>query len=66
MAEDLRRRGELDLPECLIDGAFMVAKKGAAKSERPGGARGLREWQTLPVSLSPPTLNLLARMGSPL
>ena len=64
LAEDLRTKGELD----LSDGTFIVAKKGAAKSERPSGARVLREWQwqTLLVSLSPSTRNLLRRMKSPL
>ena len=28
LAEDLKRRGNLDLQECFIDGAFVVAKKG--------------------------------------
>lgn len=68
LAEDLRTKGELALSECFIDGTFIVAKKGAAKSERPSGARVLREWQwqTLLVSLSPSTRNLLRRMKSPL
>ena len=35
LAEDLRTRGELDLSECFIDGTFIAAKKGAAKSGRP-------------------------------
>src|SRR5205085_4229716 len=37
LAEDLRTRGELDLSECFIDGTFIAAKKGAAKSENQAG-----------------------------
>jgi len=68
LAEDLRTRGELDLSECFIDGTFVVAKKGAAKSERPSGARvrSSWQWQTLLVFLSPSTRHLLRRMKSPL
>ena len=68
LAEDLRSRGELDLSECFIDGTFVVAKKGALKSERPSGARvrSSWQWQTLLVFLSPSTRHLLRRMKSPL
>jgi len=68
LAEDLRSRGELDLSECFIDGTFVVAKKGALKSERPSGAkvRSSWQWQTLLVFLSPSTQSLLRRMKSPL
>jgi len=41
LAEDLRRRRELDLSECFIDGAFVVAKKGGSEWERPSGAKAL-------------------------
>lgn len=44
---------------------FIVAKKGALKSERPGGAKALREWQwqmTL-VFLSPSTQSLLRHIS---
>jgi len=41
LAEDLRRRGELDLSECFIDGTFVVAKKGGSEWERPSGAKAL-------------------------
>jgi hypothetical protein len=34
LARDLKKRGKLDLAECFIDGAFIVAKKGAAAWER--------------------------------
>jgi hypothetical protein len=68
LAEDLQTRGELDLSECFIDGTFITAKKGAAKSERPSGAKVLREWQwqTALVFLSPSTRRLLRRMKSDL
>jgi len=68
LAEDLRTRGRLDLSECFIDGTFVVAKKGALKSEKPSGARvrSSWQWQTLLVFLSPSTRHLLRRMKSPL
>jgi transposase len=68
LADDLHERGNLDLSECYIDGTFVIAKKGATRSERPGGARVRRSWQlqTVMVFLSPYTLRLLRRMKSPL
>ena len=68
LAEDLRQRGDLELSECFIDGTFIVAKKGAQKSERPSGARvrSSWQWQTALVFLSPSTRRLLRRMKSPL
>jgi len=68
LAEDLRTRGELDLSECFIDGTFITAKKGAAKSERPSGARvrSSWQWQTALVFLSPFTRKTLRRMKSDL
>src|SRR6185295_19280930 len=68
LAADLKQRGDLDLSECFIDGTFVVAKKGAQKSERPSGARvrSSWQWQTALVFLSPSTRRLLTRMKSPL
>ena len=68
LAEDLRRRGKLDLAQCFIDGTFVGAKKGAAPWERPSGARvrSSWQWQTALVFLSPSTQRLLRRMRSPL
>ena len=68
LAEDLRTRGDLDLSECFIDGMFVVAKKGAQKSERPSGARvrSSWQWQTALVFLSPSTRRMLRRMKSDL
>ncbi len=68
LAEDLRVRGDCDLSECFIDGTFVVAKKGAAKWERPSGARvrSSWQWQTALVFLSPSTQALLRHMKSPL
>ncbi len=45
LAQDLQERGELDLSECFIDGTFIVAKKGGAAWDRPGGARARSSWQ---------------------
>ena len=58
LATDLKERGKLDLSECFIDGAFVVAKKGAHAWERPSGAKGRNawpdgRWQTVLVFLSP-------------
>jgi len=66
LAEDLDSRGKLDLSECFIDGTFIVAKKGAAKWEKPSGAkaRSSWQWQMVLVFLSPSTRNLLRRMKS--
>lgn len=63
LAQDLLERGKLDLSETFIDGTFVPAKKGAAKSERPSGARvrSSWQWQTALVFLSPSTRNLLRR-----
>jgi transposase len=68
LATDLEERGGIDLAECFIDGTFVVAKKGGAVWERPSGARVRRSWQlqTVLVFLSPPTLQVLRRMRSPL
>ena len=45
LAEDLRKRGKLDLAQCFIDGTFVGAKKGAAQWEKPSGARVRSSWQ---------------------
>ena len=68
LAEDLRRRGKLDLAECFIDATFVSAKKGALASARPSGARvrSSWRWQTALALLSPSTRRLLGRMKSPL
>jgi transposase len=68
LAQDLEKRGGLDLSECFIDGTFTVAKKGGSKSERPSGARVRSSWllQTLLVFHSPCTRLLLRHMKSPL
>lgn len=67
LAEDLLTRGGLDLSECFIDGTFVVAKKGAQKSERPSGARVRNswQWQTALVFLSPSTQKMLRRYARP-
>ena len=68
LAEDLRARGEVDLSECFIDGTFVTAKKGGARSVRLSGAKARSSWwwQTMLVFHSPSTRRLLARMKSPL
>ena len=50
IAEDLRKRGGLDLTECFIDGSFASAKKGAKKSVRRSVAKDYgpcgRQWSS--------------------
>jgi transposase len=55
LAEDLERRGEIDLSEAFIDGTFAPARKGGSAWAKPSGARGPRSWQsqTALVFLSP-------------
>jgi transposase len=63
LAEDLRRRGKLDLTEGFIDGSFSAAKKGAPKSGRPSVGKAPRSWRsaTAMVFLSPSTWPALRR-----
>jgi len=55
LAEHLRQAGGLDLKECFVDGTFVPAKKGGAKSARPNAARAPKSWAlpTAMVFLSP-------------
>ena len=68
LARDLEERGAINLSECFIDGAFVVAKKGAQKWERPGGAKARSSWlsRTLLVFHSPRARIPLVLMKSPL
>ena len=47
LARDLKERGQLDLSECVIDGTFVGAKKGAAAWARPSGAKARSAWAQL-------------------
>jgi transposase len=49
LAEDLLIRGDLDLSECFVDGAFVAAKKGVSMSARLSEARGARSWKWHPL-----------------
>jgi transposase len=64
LADDLVRRGGLDLSECAVGATFAPAKKGAQPSGRPSAGRGPRSWpsQTAQVFLSPSTWRALPRM----
>lgn len=55
IAEHLRKKGEIDISECFIDGTFSSAKKGGTILEKLNGAKAPRSWQsrTLLVFLSP-------------
>jgi transposase len=41
---DLNERQQLNWSESFLDGSFAPAKKGAAESEKPSGARGRTGW----------------------
>lgn len=64
LAEDLVRRGRLDLGETFIDGSFASAKKGAVMLVRQSAAKGPRSWQlrSALVFLSPSGQQALRRM----
>ena len=66
LVEDVKKRGDLDLMECFIDGTFVMAKKGAQGWEKPNGARVQSSWwwQMALVFLSPYPLAVLRRMRS--
>jgi transposase len=66
LVQDVKERGDLDLTECFIDGAFVMAKKGAQGWETPSGARvqSSWQWQMALVFLSPYPLEVLRRMKS--
>ena len=66
LAEDLVRRGRLDLSETFIDGSFASAKKGAVTLVRQSAAKGPRSWQlrSALVFLSPSGQQALRRMKS--
>lgn len=55
LAEDLRRRGKIDLSECFIDATFAGAKKGVQTLDLRVVGKGPRswQWQTAMVFLSP-------------
>ncbi len=65
LAEDLRRRGKIDLTECFIDASFAGAKRGAIALVQRAAAKGARSWQsrTATVFLSPSGLQALHRMS---
>lgn len=67
LAEDLRRRGRIDINECFIDGTFTGAKKGVLVLGRLSGAkaRSSWRWQTALVFLSPLAWALLHPTKSP-
>lgn len=67
LAEDLKRRGKIDVEECFIDGTFASAKKGAVELGKLSGARvrSSWRWQTALVFLSPFAWALLHPTKSP-
>ncbi len=66
LAEDLRKRGGLDVSEAFIDASFSGAKKGALRSVPLGEGRGPKSWRwpTAMVFLSPLASPVLHRMRS--
>ena len=63
LAQDLKKRGGINLSEGFIDGSFAPAKKGAMAWGRPKGAKEPKSWalRTLAVFLSPLAQQALAR-----
>ena len=61
LAEDLNKRGRIDIREAFIDGSFAPAKKGVLLLARQSAAKAPRSWQlqTLLVFLSPLTWKVL-------
>jgi hypothetical protein len=68
LAEDLLKRGDIDVSECYVDGSCIVAKKGGAELEKVSVAkvRSSWRWQIATVFLSPYTRRVLRLMKSPL
>ena len=64
LAEDLRRRGKLDLTEGFVDASFSSAKKGALSSVLRSAAKATKSWQssTAAVFLSPYTWRALHQL----
>jgi transposase len=64
LAQDLKKRGGIDINEGFIDGTFAPAKKGAMVWAKPKGAKEPRLWalRTLSVFLSPSARAVPARM----
>jgi transposase len=66
LVQDMKERGDLDLTECFIDGAFVMAKKGAQGWEKTKRGKGTKlmavaDGAGFPVALS---LEVLCRMRS--
>ena len=66
VAEDLRKRGKLDLTEAYIDGTHAGAKKGALQLGSLAAAKRPRswQWQTALAFLSPLGLRVVSDMKS--
>ncbi len=66
LAQDLERRGKIDMSECFIDGSFSSAKKGVQGLVRQNAEKAVKSWQlqTLLVFLSPYPLEVLSHMKS--
>lgn len=60
LAEDLRKRGKIDLTEAFIDGTFAGAKRGALSSELLAVDPQQRSWQSLTVAVFRSPLGLRA------
>jgi transposase len=60
LAEDLRRRGKIDLTEAFIDGTYAGAKRGALSSELLAVDQRQRSWQSLTVAVFRSPLGLRA------
>lgn len=45
LAEDLEKRGKINLKDCFIDGTFASAKKGGSLLARRSAERAVKSWQ---------------------
>lgn len=65
LAEDLRKRGQLDLTEAFIDGSHAGAKRGALLLGKLDAAKRPRswQWQTAMAFLSPLGLRVVNEMS---
>ena len=64
LAEDLRRRGKVDLSEAFIDGTHAGAKRGVLRLGSLAAAKRPRswQWQTAMAFLSPSGLQVVSAM----
>ncbi len=67
LAEDLEKRGKINLKDCFVDGTFASAKKGGSPLARRNEERAVKSWQLQTTLLfrSPLVWALLLQARSP-